>query len=211
MPPVLKRIIVVSLGNPGRALDTYHSAGHQVLELLPLALGPQQPKFQNLRIAKKNTRCSIGPRYSLFQSPTVMNVSGPWVSKAFHEHLAEQNIQPEEAGFVLVHDDMEEELGTIKIRDWNRSHRGHNGVKSVNGSLRGYQARWARVSVGIGRPREEPKARDRNTVSDFVLMPIPPKELEILKTVGPPRLHDCLDVLGWKWGGEQWATRAHSH
>ncbi|KAK3308411.1 peptidyl-tRNA hydrolase [Chaetomium strumarium] len=199
--PDLKRIIIVSLGNPGRALDTYHSAGHQVLELLPLQLGRQHPSFDNMRIAKKTTRCSIGQRYSLFQSPTVMNVSGPWVSKAYHEHLAEQKLKPGEVGFVLVHDDMEEELGAVKIREWDRSHRGHNGVKSVKESLRAYpEGSWARVSVGIGRPREDPKARDRNTVSDFVLMTIPPKEREVLETVGPPRLLDCLYELEAKWG-----------
>ncbi|KAK4236178.1 peptidyl-tRNA hydrolase [Achaetomium macrosporum] len=209
--PDLKRIIIVSLGNPGRALDTYHSAGHQVVELLPLHLGRHQPNFEYLRIAKKSTRCSIGPRYSIFQSPTLMNLSGPWVSKAYHEHLAEQNLKPGEVGFVLVHDDMEVELGELKIRDWNRSHRGHNGVRSVKESLKAYpDGSWARVSVGIGRPREDPKARDRNTVSNFVLAMIPQREREILTTGGPPRLYDCLYELGEKWGGESWYDRTHS-
>lgn len=112
-----------------------------------------------------------------------MNVSGPWVAKTYREHLTTLGLEPGELGVVLVHDDLEEELGVVKLRDWARSHRGHNGVKSVNTSLQVPQdltAKWGRISVGIGRPSE----RDNKTVADFVLSKMPRFSKEVLEDKG---------------------------
>ncbi|KAL2152248.1 hypothetical protein VTH82DRAFT_5432 [Thermothelomyces myriococcoides] len=194
----LRRILVVSLGNPGDLRNTYHSAGHMVLEALQRMLGREQPPFAPERIAKASALASIGARYSLLQSPAVMNVSGPWVARAYREHLAERGLAPSELGFVLVHDDLEEDLGVVKVRDWKRSHRGHNGIKSVNGALQPDPAgKWARVSIGIGRP----DARDKRTVSDFVLSKVPRHERSVLEESGSRGLFDALVELERKWGG----------
>ncbi|KAK4151844.1 peptidyl-tRNA hydrolase [Chaetomidium leptoderma] len=192
----VRRVLVISLGNPGEYRNTYHSAGHIVLEALQRQIGREQPSFAAQRIGKQSALASIGSRYSLMQSPAVMNVSGPWVAKAYKEHLSERGLAPAELGVVLVHDDLEEELGVIKIRDWKRSHRGHNGIKSVNGALRADPAgQWARISVGIGRP----DGRDKSGVSDFVLSRVPKNARNVLEGSGSRGVLDALMELDAKW------------
>ncbi|KAL0465470.1 peptidyl-tRNA hydrolase [Neurospora intermedia] len=194
----LRRFLVVSLGNPGEYRDTFHSAGHLVLESfqkkLPEDLG--QPSFTSERYGKKAVRASAGSKYTLLQSPTLMNITGPWLARAYKDYLVDHGLNPEEVGLVLVHDDLEEELGVVKVRQWKASHRGHNGIKSVLASLPPMpDAKWARVSIGIGRPDD----RDRITVSDFVLSKIPRHAKGILQDKGGSGLWEALGKLETKW------------
>ncbi|KAL2760364.1 hypothetical protein ACRALDRAFT_205669, partial [Sodiomyces alcalophilus JCM 7366] len=181
------RILLISLGNPAPYLNTLHSAGHHALTALRPLLGPSQPPFASERHASKSALASTGPHYALLQSPSVMNISGRWVSRAYRDlqsrwttpastHSPDaasppataQSPPPPPLSLLLVHDDLEEDLGVVKLRKWTSSHRGHNGVKSVNASLRPAEfpgAKWARVSIGIGRPA----AREKADVSDYVL------------------------------------------
>ncbi|KAL2022379.1 hypothetical protein VTK56DRAFT_5446 [Thermocarpiscus australiensis] len=199
----LRRILVISLGNPGEYRNTYHSAGHVVLEAVQRQLGPEQPSFTPQRLGKQTTLSSIGARYALFQSPATMNVSGPWVARAYREHLADTGLTPAEVGLVLVHDDLEEELGVVKIRNWARSHRGHNGVKSVNAALRADPAgKWARISVGIGRPAE----RDKSSVSGFVLSRMSREARSVLEGRGSQGVYDALMELDRQWESESFAS-----
>ncbi|KAL1846088.1 hypothetical protein VTK73DRAFT_356 [Phialemonium thermophilum] len=200
------RFLVVSLGNPAPYTDTLHSAGHIVLSALQSKLLPENPSFSPRRLGKKTALVSAGPKYLLAQSPTLMNVSGPWVSRAWQEELescgggraAERNL-----ALVLVHDDLEEELGVVKARPWGRSHRGHNGIKSVNASLRpsGEEGSplWARVSVGIGRP----EGRDAATVSEYVLRKMRPSERAVLEGEAPAAVLEVLLGLERQWEREQ--------
>lgn len=196
------RFLVISLGNPGPYIDTLHSAGHSVLlSLQRLLCAEQQPPFRSSRCGKKSSLLSAGPKYTLLQSPTLMNLSGPWVAKAWKETLAEEGLTPANVSLVLVHDDLEEDLGVVKLRQWTRSHRGHNGVKSVNQSLQiGQQhgARWARISVGIGRP----EARDYNSVSDYVLRKMSGFQRGIIEDKATPQVLSCLLELEDRWRTE---------
>ncbi|KAH6641139.1 peptidyl-tRNA hydrolase [Chaetomium tenue] len=195
----IQRLVVISLGNPGEMRNTYHSAGHIVLEALQRALGPSQPSFSSQRIGKLNTLASIGSQYSLLQSPAIMNVTGPWAAAAYRQQLVDSRLGAAEVGVVLVHDDLEEELGVIKVREWKRSPRGHNGVKSVHAALGANPAvgKWARVSVGIGRP----DARDKTAVSNFVLSKVPRATRSVLEDNGSRGLYQALAELNTKWGG----------
>jgi PTH1 family peptidyl-tRNA hydrolase len=171
------RFLVVSLGNPAPYQDTLHSAGHVALSAAQKLLHGTQPAFASQRLGKKATQASAGPKYIFLQSPTLMNITGPWLVKAYKEVLAQEGLQPNDMGLVLVHDELEIDLGGVKVRSWERSHKGHNGVKSINASLRRIgDAPWARVSVGIGRPAE----RDAKTVSDYVLRTLSRHQKEVL-------------------------------
>ena len=196
----IRRLLVVSLGNPGSYRETYHSIGHLTLESFQKQLGSEhQPAFASERHGKKAVLASDGPKYTLLQSPTLMNVTGPWLAKAYKEYLTQQSLSPEEVGLVLVHDDLEEELGVIKVRQWGRSHRGHNGVKSVLASLPPNQeVHWARVSVGIGRPEE----RDKSTVSDYVLSKISRHAKSVIEQRASQGLLNALVQLENKWEKE---------
>ncbi|KAK1757069.1 peptidyl-tRNA hydrolase [Echria macrotheca] len=202
----VRRVLIVSLGNPEALHDTYHSAGHLALESLQKRFSSELSSFTRERYGKKAVLASTGPKYTLLQSPTLMNVSGPWLAKAYKEYLADNDLKPEELALLLVHDDLEEELGVIKIRQWSRSHRGHNGVKSVMASLKppspAMGSRWARVSVGIGRP----EARDRSAVSDFVLSKIPRHARGILDEKASRGLYEALGELERKWEAEEVAA-----
>ncbi len=185
--------LVISLGNPGALSKTLHSTGHLVLEAVQRQLQsrPQtrtQPPFTSTHYGGKSCRASLGPKYLLVQSPTFMNTCGPWVARAWRE--ARAGGLSHEPRLVLVHDDLEGELGVVKTRKWERSARGHNGVKSVQASLRAgpETATWARISVGIGRPGE----RDQTSVSDYVLRPASAHVLSVINDSAVPAVLQAL-------------------
>jgi PTH1 family peptidyl-tRNA hydrolase len=106
-----------------------------------------------------------------------MNISGPFVARVWAEMIKQHN--PASLSLVIVHDELEREFGQVKLVPWDRSHRGHNGIKSVKSLLsqKKYpESPFARIAVGIGRPKE----RDAATVSQYVLAPISPQtELDL--------------------------------
>lgn len=200
--------LVISLGNPPPYADCLHSAGHIALQALQQQLqrdaAHAQPAFSSERVGKKATKTSRGPKYTLLQSPTLMNVSGPWVAKAWREVLAETGGggggRP--LGLVVVHDDLEEDVAVVKIRRWERSHRGHNGLKSIMASLRPddfRDSRWAKVSVGIGRP----EGRDHGTVSDYVLKPMSKHQRAVLSEKSASPVLEALEEIEAAWGKQR--------
>ncbi|KZL85816.1 pth1 family peptidyl-trna hydrolase [Colletotrichum incanum] len=187
------RFLLISLGNPEPYYNTLHSAGHHALNHLQKLLGPSQPAFHRGRFGGSSCLASIGPKYAMIQSPAIMNVSGKWVAKAWKESLGARD--PADLSLILVHDDLEEELGFVKTRKWKSSHRGHNGVKSVNACLRQSDypgSEWARICIGIGRPEEREKA----TVSNYVLKPMSRHQWSALEANAGPRALECL--LAWE-------------
>lgn len=194
----MDRVLVVSLGNPAPYRNTLHSAGHLALEALRRELG-MMPSFASRRAGRQATQVSAAGRYTLAQSPTLMNVCGPWVARTWEEERMRLGSSTSgKTGLIVLHDDLEEELGVVKIRPWDRSHRGHNGLKSINASLRRSahaDARWAKLSVGIGRP----DSRDQSAVSDYVLRALKGHEKLVLGSqVGPGVLAAVLAIeAGW--------------
>jgi peptidyl-tRNA hydrolase, PTH1 family len=167
---------------------------HSVLNALQRLLGPSQPDFSPQRLGQKAARVSIGEKYLLAQCPTQMNVSGPWVAKAW-QHLS--GTYSSGLGLVLIHDDLEQAFGAVKTKAWTQSHRGQNGVKSVQNSLRRDHYKdydgpeWSRILIGIGRPIE----RDTQAVSDYVLRPIAKDQKIILENEVTPKVLRTLLLL----------------
>lgn len=209
------RIVLISLGNPAPYVNTLHSAGHHALTALRPLLAPSQPPFTSERHASKSVLASVGPRYALFQSPSLMNISGRWVSRAYRDLNSRWTMSDDAASpsqpatapppplsLLLVHDDLEEDLGVVKLRKWTSSHRGHNGVKSVNASLRPAEfpgAKWARLSIGIGRPA----AREKAQVSDYVLREMAPFQMRALREEAGPGVLRCLQEWEAKLGYQE--------
>lgn len=202
--PFDPHFLVVSLGNPAPYADTLHSAGHIVLQSLQQQLHRDpyhsQPAFASQRIAKKATQASMGPKYTLLQCPTLMNVSGPWVAKAWREVLAEvmERHPNRPLGLVVVHDDLEEDMCVVKVRKWDRSHRGHNGLKSIMATIRQdefKESKWAKISVGIGRP----EGRDHGTVSDYVLKPLSKYQKGLLSENTASPVLAALEEIAAAW------------
>jgi PTH1 family peptidyl-tRNA hydrolase len=157
------RLLVCSIGNPAPYLNTLHSAGHTVLNVLRESLS--YPSFQKSR-AHGNGLLSTGSHFTLWQSPSLMNVSGPAVSAAWKQFVRENKqigYGEEECGLVVVHDELELRVGEVKVRKGDASPKGHNGLKSIRDTLRGQM--YTRIGVGIGRP----ESRDAGVVADYVL------------------------------------------
>jgi PTH1 family peptidyl-tRNA hydrolase len=164
------RFLVVSLGNPLPQYESLHSAGHFALNGLTKVL--RQPDFREMTLGKQTCRVSQGPKYTLVQSPTLMNISGGFVARVWQEMIKQHDAAS--LSLVIVHDELERDFGVVGLTPWDRSHRGHNGIRSVKNSLS--QAKYPlspfkRIAIGIGRPRE----RDADTVSRYVLSQISPQ------------------------------------
>ncbi|KAI1635707.1 peptidyl-tRNA hydrolase [Biscogniauxia mediterranea] len=195
------RFLVVSLGNQAPYYECLHSAGHFALAASQRLLTPSQPPFSSERHGGKSCLVSPGQVFTMVQSPTMMNICGPWVVKTWREMLANHQLHPSQLGLVVVHDDLEEDLATVKIRQWKSSHRGHNGVKSILASLKPSQfpgTRLARISIGIGRP----DARDQNSVSDYVLKKMTRYQKDNIENRAGPGLVGRLRELHDEWEEE---------
>jgi PTH1 family peptidyl-tRNA hydrolase len=152
------RLLVCSVGNPAPYLNTLHSAGHIVLSAVANALS--YPPFQKSR-AYGNGLVSAGSEFMLWQSSSLMNVSGVGVATAWRQFQREG--RGEKAILVVVHDELELALGQVKVKGGSASAKGHNGLKSINGLLKGSE--YTRIAVGIGRP----ESREPDVVAGYVL------------------------------------------
>lgn len=161
MPP--RPLLICSLGNPGAAYaHTLHSAGHTLLLALRSVLNyPSFNKDKGLANGLVSA-APIGSDYdwTLWQSTTYMNTSGPAVKKAFDAWSRSQDRR--EGRLVIVHDELEKPLGALSLKTAG-SAKGHNGLKSVTASMGGKE--YVRIGVGIGRP----VSRMSEDVSSFVL------------------------------------------
>ncbi len=188
------RFLVVSLGNPLPEYSSLHSAGHFALGGLPKVL--RQSGFQSGKVGKLSCFVSQGPKFTLVQSPTFMNVSGPFVAKAWQEMLKQH--EAASLGLVVLHDELEKALGQAALVAWDRSSRGHNGIKSVKKALREDrypQSPLVRIAVGIDRPQ----ARDPDTVARYVLDPIPAAKQRVLEETVPWEVKTLLEELETDW------------
>ena len=164
-------LFIASIGNPSPAYtNTLHSAGHTLLNSLSEALG--YPPFAKSR-ALANGLFTSGDEYALWQSPSLMNVSGKQVASAWKSWLRTlpTNQDRNVARLVVVHDELESPLGKIKMKQGG-SPKGHNGIKSCVGSLGGVD--FVRIGVGIGRC----ESRDPQDVSAYVLKKMSMTELQ---------------------------------
>lgn len=90
-----------------------------------------------------------------------MNVSGVGVAAAWRQFQKEG--RGEGARLVVVHDELELAPGQVKVKSGSASAKGHNGLKSINGLLKGTE--YTRIGVGIGRP----ESREPDVVAGYVL------------------------------------------
>ena len=149
-------LLVVGLGNPGpKYAGTRHNIGFDVADELAGEL------MSSFSVHKKtNTEVAegiAGSRKIICAKPrSYMNLSGgPIKALAQYFHLSTADI-------IVIHDELELDFGTIKLRKGGGDH-GHNGLRSTTKSLgtKDYQ----RLSIGIGRPP------GRMDPASFVLKP----------------------------------------
>lgn len=183
-------LLIASLGNPPPYHSTRHSAAHIILKHLQASLGlpPFTLKSRPYGGGHVSVGADIGrPELTLWQSPSLMNVSGPPLLKAWKNFVNVQSASPNDpvAGLIVLHDEMETESGTVKAKRGNTSPRGHNGIKSVQASfqsaglMEGLGNRYVKIGIGIGRPTSG--SRDSRDVSAYVLGQLTAREKDGLE------------------------------
>ncbi|KAF3011686.1 aminoacyl-tRNA hydrolase [Neopestalotiopsis sp. 37M] len=200
MPP--PRFLICSIGNPLPAYYSLHSAGHFALQSFQKLLAPSQPSWTQATRGGFECWESHSASYTLMQSPTLMNASGPWIANVWQEMLKRESLETPDLGLVVVHDELESPLGLTRLRSWNTSHKGHNGLKSTKAQLNKENypgAKWWRISVGIDRP----PSRDRDVVAEYVLRKMEDEQREIIEANAAPRILACLEKLQEDWKHSQ--------
>ena len=154
--------LVVGLGNPGEEYkNTRHNAGRIVAMLAEKKLGEQKNSF-------------AGGKVKFLTPDTFMNKSGIAVAKLV-------KTKKDLAGLIVIYDDIDLPLGRVKI-SFNRSHGGHNGLKSVIKELRSEE--FLRIRVGISPMAPKGMARKpkgEKAVLNFLLGEFKKSEMETLK------------------------------
>jgi PTH1 family peptidyl-tRNA hydrolase len=154
--------LIAGLGNPGEEYAlTRHNLGFMVVEELAGQL--------QVKTLGKNRKCNAlvaeadyqGRHLVLAQPQTFMNQSGEAVRMLLHWY----KINP--ANLILIYDDLDLELGRIRVRAGGNSG-GHHGVDSVIQQLK--TGEFCRVRIGIGKPVS------KTSGVDYVLEPIPLSE-----------------------------------
>ncbi|KAJ4524616.1 hypothetical protein HRR95_000230 [Exophiala dermatitidis] len=174
------RLLIASIGNPPPYHTTRHSAGHLVLKSLATRLNlPPVTKSKILGSGSVSMGADTDrPEYTLWQSGSMMNVSGVGTVKAWklfnniNGNTDASNTSSAITALVILHDELESPTGTVKLRRGESSPRGHNGIKSIQQSLRAAgmlaalgNERFIKIGIGISRP----PSRDSHDVSAWVL------------------------------------------
>ena len=140
--------LVVGLGNPGEEYEfTPHNLGFLVVDRLA--------ESNAIRVSRKENKSQVGlgsvrgKRVALAKPQTYMNVSGPAVKGLLDRY----GLTPGQ--LVVVYDELDLPWGTLRIRP-KGSAAGHNGIKSLIGSLG--TSDFARVRLGIDRPGRDRRA-----------------------------------------------------
>ncbi len=177
-PPPAGLRVVLGLGNPGpRYAGTRHNLGAMVVQELGRrhGLGISRKGFQS-----RWEKGRVGDRPVILALPqTYMNASG----LAAREILAYFSLEP--TCLVVVHDDLDLELGRIKVALKGGS-AGHKGVGSIMDTL--HTRDFTRLKVGIGRPRY------RETIEQYVLDGFYADQRELAGKVVEVAT-DCLEVI----------------
>ena len=137
--------LIVGLGNPGIEYQfTPHNLGFLAVDRIA---GDLKVQVRNRQCRALTARAVIGQQEAVLAKPeTFMNLSG----QAVRELVEKLEIKPE-ADLIVIYDELDLLMGTIRIRQRGSS-AGHNGMKSIIGALGTEE--FARIRIGIA-PEEK--------------------------------------------------------
>ncbi|MBI4119013.1 MAG: aminoacyl-tRNA hydrolase [Parcubacteria group bacterium] len=160
--------IIVGLGNPGeKYAKTRHNTGEFYLTKLR-NIWSEKDFTESKTALWLETKVEKNKVFLIF--PTgFMNNSGESLKKT----LAALKLKPKPADILVVHDDLDIELGRLKM-SLARSSAGHRGVESVIKMLK--TNKFWRLRIGIA-PKKKP---DGKKLIDFILKKFSPAEERIL-------------------------------
>ncbi|MDE3137657.1 MAG: aminoacyl-tRNA hydrolase [Acidobacteriota bacterium] len=154
--------LIVGLGNPGpEYVWTPHNLGFLVIDRLAERIG--------IRVRRPEGKALVGlgrlagAEVALAKPQTFMNASG----LAVRDLVGRFDADPEQ--MVVITDDAALPRGTLRIRK-RGSAGGHNGLKSVIGTLQSDEFIRVRIGIGPAEPGED--------LAEFVLRPMSDADLE---------------------------------
>ena len=169
--------LIVGLGNPGIEYQfTPHNLGFLTIDRIA---GDRDVEVRNRQCRALTGRTHIGDEQVLLAKPeTFMNLSGLSV----RELLAEYQLRPE-ADLIVIYDELDLPLGTIRIRQRGSS-AGHNGMESIIETL-GTQE-FLRIRLGIAPEKKilKPFTKRQLKVVDEVL-DTAAEAVKVILTEGP--------------------------
>jgi PTH1 family peptidyl-tRNA hydrolase len=173
-----KIFCIAGLGNPGeRYSGTPHNIGFAVVDELAARHGIRISRRDSLSLSGTGKIGDVD--VVLIKPQTFMNNSGAGVLEALkYRSLTNQNL-------IVVHDELDLPWPGLRIKE-NGSAAGHNGVKSIIGSLK--TETFTRVRVGI---------RPNHPVSDaakYVLSPLE-RELKVDEEEVVSYTADAIELL----------------
>ena len=179
-------LLVVGLGNPGIEYQfTPHNAGFLAVDRIA---DQHRVQVANRRCRALTAKIQIAGREVILAKPeTFMNLSGLSVAAL----AAEFEIDPARELLVL-YDELDLPLGIIRVRE-RGSAAGHNGARSISGTLRTDD--WARIRIGVGANGEPEEAFRRG--KDYLLTPLRKKDLAALDEV-LDRVAQAVEVVAAK-------------
>lgn len=162
--------VICGLGNPGGEYEaTRHNVGWWALDLAQKSWGlPSFKRDGNARTTSGRVGSEV---VRLIKPLTFMNLSG----RALGPLLRDQSFNPAQQLLVVV-DDTAIDVGRLRFRERGSSG-GHNGLKSIEATLRTQE--YPRLRIGVGAP---PANMD---LADWVLSPFPRAERTVVEEMIP--------------------------
>jgi PTH1 family peptidyl-tRNA hydrolase len=158
------RYVIVGIGNPGPAYRrTRHNAGAELVEKLADEAGVD---LKRTRAQARQTEADIdGAPVVLAVPTTYVNDSGRAVARL----VKKQSIKPNQ--LLVVHDELDLPPGVVRLKDGGGT-AGHNGLRSIEASLRSRD--FLRLRIGVGKPPSKEEG------ADHVLSKLTPDERKLI-------------------------------
>jgi PTH1 family peptidyl-tRNA hydrolase len=168
--------VICGLGNPGGEYEaTRHNVGWWALDLAQSSWG--LPSFKRDGQARVTSGRVGSETVRLIKPLTFMNLSG----RALGPLLRDESFDPTRDLLVVV-DDTALDAGRLRYRDRGSSG-GHNGLKSIEATLRTQE--YARLRIGVGAPT------GGIDLADWVLSPFGKADAATVKELIP----DVVDAM----------------
>ena len=164
--------LIVGLGNPGLEYAlTPHNAGFLAVDRLAALCGVT---LANRRGRALTAKASLAGHEVLLAKPeTFMNLSGLSVAAL----LRELELGSPAEDLMVLYDELAFPLGRIKIAE-RGSANGHNGIKSILGSLS--TGDWIRIRIGVGKADADGRGI-RAGGTDYLLAPLRRMQMQELE------------------------------